>query len=145
MTTDEQEYLRDQGQIERGGVRFINAILSIKNRINSLKAKATLYFGFAGTNGARDVLMSAASISCANENRMLAGLTPAESVSAFAAIAALAADETPDAGTSAKVLLIAQRIALGHQLSNLSDASYDIASNFDLQIQTNGSVVVDDL
>ena len=145
MTQAELDYAKKTEKIKRGGSRFIASILAIKNQVNATKAKAVEFFGIAGTSGARDVLLSAASISYANENRLVSTLTAAESIIVFTALAALQADQTPDVATPEKLLLIAQRIAVGYQLSNISTAPHEIASGYDYQIQSDGSVTVDDI
>jgi len=125
--------------------RFADAISSIKNFINSSLHTARQFFSVAGEDGARDVLMSGSAIASANENHLLARLEPMEAVQVFQVIGALRQGQAPPSGLPQKIVLLGQLIAIGHQLSGLEESPHDIASQFDLQIQPDGSVNVEEL
>lgn len=145
MTPQERNYAKLQERKDTAEARFANAITSIKDLINSSLKEAEDFFSVAGEDGARDVLMSGSAIASANENHLLSRLTPEESVQVFQVIGALSSGSTLPVGTPQKLILLGQLIVIGHQLSSLSEAPHSVRSNFDLQVQPDGSVIPADL
>lgn len=144
LKADQRQYWSLQEQKDKAEARFAAAITSIKELVNSSITQARRFFGTAGEDGARDVLMSASAVASANENHLLSHLEPDEAVSVFQVIGALKAGAAPPEGTPAKLVLLGQLIAIGHQLSALPESPHSMASAFDLQIQADGSVVVEE-
>ena len=142
---DQRQYWSLQDKKDKAEERFAAAITSIKNLINSSLAQALRFFAVAQEDGARDVLMSGSAIASANENYLLSNLAPSEAVGVFQVIGALKAGQKPAADTPAKLLLLGQLIAIGHQLSSLPESPHSIASSFDLQVQADGSIKVEEL
>ena len=141
---DQRQYWALQTKIDKAGDRFAAAVTSIKNLINSSLDQARRFFAVAQEDGARDVLLSGSAIASANENYLLSKLTPAEAVEVFQVIGALKQGQDPPAETPLELLLLGQLIAVGHQLSSLSESPYSTESSFDLQVQADGSVNVEE-
>ena len=144
MTTQERLYATLQDRKDSAELRFATAATSIKRFVNSSYEQARAFFDVAKEDGARDVLLSGSAIASANENHLLSNLEPAEALGVVQVIEALSQGQEPPADTPQKLLLLGQLIVIGHQLSSLPDAPHDTASNFDLQIQADGSVVVEE-
>lgn len=144
MTTQERDYARLQDRIDREQKRFAGAVTSIKNMINSSRQSAEGFFSVAGESGCRDVLFSGSAIASANENHLISNLTPQESLGVFQVIGTLAAGGEVPPETPLKLVLLGQLIALGHQLSLLEGAPHSVDSAFDLQPQSDGSILVAD-
>ena len=139
-----QEYWAIQKIKDAAQRRHADAVINLKSKVNSNKESATSFFAVAGPYGAKDVLMTAAGVSSVNANHLISELTSEESVIVFSIIGSiLAGDPLPAQET--KLILIAQTIVLGYQLSSLEEAPHDPASAFNLQVQGDGSVVVADL
>ena len=141
---DQRQYWNLQDQKDKAEVRFAAAITSIKDLINSSKKQAESFFSVAQEDGARDILMSGSAIASANENFLISNLTPTEAVGVFQVIGALQQQEQPPADIPAKLLLLGQLIAIGHQLSSLPESPHSAKSSFDLQVQRDGSIVVEE-
>lgn len=145
MTIKERVYSRLQDRKDNSSKRFSTAINSIKDFVNSSLETCRDFFSVASVNGARDVLMSASAISFANINESLAKLTPSESVEIYQIMGVIQAGDPLPAVSSPKITLLANFILLGYQFSELPESQNDINSGFDLQVQPDGSIIVEEV